>query len=58
MYKKTAGIIGLGKIGQEFAKICNGFGMKVLAHDNYIKNKAELEQNINIKFVDLPTLLK
>lgn len=39
-YKRTAGIIGLGKIGQELSKICNGFGMKVLAFDNYIQNKA------------------
>lgn len=32
-YKKTAGIIGTGKIGQAMAKICRGFGMKVLAYD-------------------------
>ena len=32
-YQKTAGIIGTGKIGQAMAKICQGFGMKVLAYD-------------------------
>lgn len=33
LYKKTAGIIGTGKIGQAMAKICKGFGMKVIAFD-------------------------
>lgn len=31
--RKTAGIIGSGKIGQIFANICTGFGMDVLAYD-------------------------
>lgn len=56
-YQRTAGIIGLGKIGQELSKICNGFGMKVLAYDNYIQNKPEMEKKLNLKFVDLPTLI-
>ena len=32
---KTAGIIGIGKIGAAMCRICNGFGMKVLAYDMY-----------------------
>lgn len=32
---KTAGIIGTGKIGAAMCRICNGFGMKVLAYDMY-----------------------
>lgn len=32
---KTVGVIGTGKIGQIFIKICQGFGMKVLAYDPY-----------------------
>ena len=32
-YGKTAGIIGTGKIGQAMARICKGFGMKVIAYD-------------------------
>ena len=32
-YGKTAGIIGTGKIGQAMARICRGFGMKVIAYD-------------------------
>ncbi len=34
-YRKTAGIIGTGKIGAAMARICRGFGMKVIAYDVY-----------------------
>lgn len=34
-YNKTAGIVGTGKIGAAMAKICQGFGMKVVAYDVY-----------------------
>lgn len=34
-YGKTAGIIGTGKIGAAMCRICNGFGMKVIAYDMY-----------------------
>ena len=30
---KTAGIIGTGKIGAAMARICHGFGMKIIAYD-------------------------
>ncbi len=30
---KTAGMIGAGRVGQAFASICRGFGMKVIAYD-------------------------
>ncbi|ARN77004.1 3-phosphoglycerate dehydrogenase [Nonlabens spongiae] len=32
---KTLGIIGIGRIGQEVAKIATGIGMNVVAHDSY-----------------------
>jgi len=35
LYGKTAGIIGLGKIGRATAKILNAMDMKVLAYDSY-----------------------
>ena len=35
LYGKTAGIIGLGKIGQATAKILNAMEMKVLAYDAF-----------------------
>ncbi len=34
-YKKTAGIVGTGKIGAAMCRICNGFGMRVIAYDMY-----------------------
>lgn len=34
-YGKTAGIIGTGKIGAAMARICKGFGMKVIAYDKF-----------------------
>ncbi len=52
-YNKVAGIIGMGKIGQAMARICHGFGMKVIAYD---KNKSsDLDF---VEFVSLQTLLK
>jgi D-3-phosphoglycerate dehydrogenase len=35
---KTLGIIGIGRIGQSVAKIALGCGMKVIAHDPFIKS--------------------
>ena len=45
---KTAGIIGTGKIGQAMAKICRGFGMKVIAYD--------LFPNKNLDFLEYVSL--
>lgn len=38
---KTIGIIGLGRIGQEVAKIAIGLGMRVLATDSFV-NEADI----------------
>ncbi|MBQ4313477.1 MAG: 2-hydroxyacid dehydrogenase [Clostridia bacterium] len=35
LHGKTVGVVGTGKIGRAFIKICEGFGMKVLAYDPY-----------------------
>lgn len=32
---KTAGVVGTGKVGQAFVRICRGFGMRVIAYDPY-----------------------
>lgn len=47
-YGKTAGIVGTGKIGAAMCRICNGFGMKVIAYDIY--------QNQDLDFVEYVTL--
>ena len=52
LYHKTAGIIGTGKIGQAMIRICNGFGMTVLAYDPYPNDKLEVD------YVELPELFE
>lgn len=52
LYGKTAGIIGLGRIGQATAKILNGMDMKVLAYDEY---ESEAGRNL-AEYVTLDTL--
>jgi len=52
---KTLGIVGLGRIGRETARIAvNGFSMKILGYDPYIKEVAGLP----VKMVTLEDLLK
>lgn len=43
LYHKTAGIIGTGKIGQAMIRICNGFGMQVLAYDPFPNSELEVD---------------
>lgn len=43
LYRKTAGIIGTGKIGQAMIRICRGFGMSVLAYDPYPNKELDVE---------------
>ncbi len=50
LHGKTVGIIGTGKIGQIFADICRGFGMKILAYDKFPN------PNTGLDYVDLPEL--
>lgn len=50
---KTAGIIGLGRIGQATAKLLNALDMKVLAYDTF---QSESGKKL-AEYVDLDTLL-
>ena len=52
LYGKTAGIIGLGRIGQATAKILNSMDMKVIAYDAY---ESEAGKKL-AEYVDLDTL--
>src|SRR5690606_5886777 len=54
---KTLGIVGLGRIGTEMAKRCQGaYNMKVI-YNNTKPNK-EAEQELNATYVDFKTLLQ
>ena len=53
LYGKTAGIIGLGRIGQSTARILNAMNMKVLAYDAF---ESEAGRQL-AEYVDLDTLL-
>ena len=53
LYGKTAGIIGLGRIGQATARILNSMDMKVLAYDTF---QSEAGKAL-AEYVDLDTLL-
>ena len=52
---KTVGVIGTGKIGQVFIRICNGLGMNVIAFDPYPVNE-ELRKELKITYVSLDEL--
>lgn len=52
---KTIGIIGLGAIGSEFAKLAHGFEMKILGYD--LKENDILKEKYNVTYVDFDTLL-
>jgi phosphoglycerate dehydrogenase-like enzyme len=47
--EKTVGIIGLGNIGQDLAKLLQAFGCKLLGND--IKNRSVFARNHNVKLV-------
>lgn len=56
VYRKTLGIVGLGRNGRYLAKLANGFGMNVIAYDPYL-NK-ETVSDINVELVDLDKVLR
>lgn len=52
---KTVGIIGLGAIGAEFARISYGFDMNILGYD--INQRDELIDKYEVEYTDFDTLL-
>jgi D-3-phosphoglycerate dehydrogenase len=56
LYRKTVGLVGLGRIGRGVAQRLKGFETKILAFDE--KPDQEYANANGIQFVDLPYLLK
>lgn len=54
VYKKTLGVVGLGKIGSHVAGVAKAMGMKLLAYDPFIS--AERAEQLGCRLVDLDLL--
>jgi D-3-phosphoglycerate dehydrogenase len=51
LHGRTVGLVGLGAIGQRFARICQAMGMQVLGHDPFAP-----QADAGVRRVDLATL--
>ena len=56
LFSKTIGIVGLGAIGTEMARLSHGFGLNILGLD--LREKDELKEKYNVQYVDFETLLR
>ncbi len=54
VYKKTLGVVGLGKIGSHVATVARAMGMKLLAYDPFIS--VERAEQLGCRLVDLDLL--
>lgn len=55
LYRKTLGIIGLGRVGAQVAQRAQVFGMTVIAFDPYISD--EIARELKVTLVDFDELL-
>jgi len=56
VYKKTLGLVGMGKIGSHVAKAAKAMGMKLIAYDPYIS--AERAEQMGCRLVELDALIR
>jgi D-3-phosphoglycerate dehydrogenase / 2-oxoglutarate reductase len=56
VYKKTLGVVGLGKIGSHVATVARAMGMKLLAFDPFIS--AERAEELGCTLVELDSLFQ
>ena len=54
LYKKTLGVVGLGKIGSHVARVARAMGMEVVAYDPFVS--AERAQQMQVRLQALPQL--
>jgi D-3-phosphoglycerate dehydrogenase / 2-oxoglutarate reductase len=48
LHGRTIGLVGLGAIGQRFARMCDAMGMKVLGFDPFAKNLPDYIQPVDL----------
>ncbi|PZV12469.1 MAG: phosphoglycerate dehydrogenase [Leptolyngbya sp.] len=56
VYKKTLGIVGLGKIGAHVATVAHAMGMKLLAYDPFVSH--ERAEQLGCRLVELDNLFQ
>lgn len=56
VYKKTLGVVGLGKIGSHVASVARAMGMKLLAYDPFIS--ADRAEQLGCRLVELEFLFR
>jgi D-3-phosphoglycerate dehydrogenase / 2-oxoglutarate reductase len=56
VYKKTLGVVGLGKIGAHVAGIARSMGMRLLAYDPFLSN--ERAEQLGCQLVELDMLFR
>lgn len=56
LFNKTLGILGLGRIGSEVARRCQGLGMNVIAFDPFLSD--EKAEEMGVEKVELTELFK
>ncbi|MBE9031630.1 phosphoglycerate dehydrogenase [filamentous cyanobacterium LEGE 11480] len=56
VYKKTLGVVGLGKIGAHVATVAHAMGMRLLAFDPFVS--AERADQLNCQLVEMDVLLR
>jgi len=56
---KTLGVVGLGRIGSELARICHqALGMRILTHDPYLTPEAQSSFRSWVEFCDMERLFR
>lgn len=55
---KTAGIIGLGNIGKEVARMAYGIGLKIIGYDPYINSNDECISKYSIELMNMDDVIK
>ena len=52
LYKKTLGVVGLGKIGSHVARVAQAMGMEVLAYDPFISSERAQQLRVRLRPLD------